>query len=274
MILFQDVDGCLNAPDGSSIGFTEENLSNELREQLVEVGRSLDASDIEHLVFNTGRSWAATEYLARAINSPKVRYILVEHGAAIWDTANLKKLDLARQSRLPHIKQASASVSRVEGLVSWYNNVGHKRLSAALDIVSRLDHERDQEANLTFSVPEELDGEHVLATIEAVIKNEPQFAGDDFAYHWSRPERFIDVMGHMDKGLGVELMREFLDPTYTYAIGNGLNDLAMLKAVDHPICPANAETDVIEYCQGAGSVSEHGFIASLHDFLQSKITNQ
>ena len=96
---------------------------------------------------------------------------------------------------------------------------------------------------------------------------------DKFVYHWSRPERFIDVMGLMDKGLGVELVHEFLQPSHTFAIGNGLNDLAMLRTVDHPICPANAEREVIEYCRANGSVSSHSFIAALQDFLETRITN-
>ena len=81
-ILFHDVDGCLNTPDGASLPFEAAQLQPIQRNALSQLGEVLDKSDIDVMVLNTGRSIAASIFLAEAINSQKLKYIVAEHGAA------------------------------------------------------------------------------------------------------------------------------------------------------------------------------------------------
>ena len=171
---------------------------------------------------------------------------------------------------MDHIVTALESLDRVWELVRWYQSNGNQKLAGLVGYEGVLRRQEDQNANLTLAMPRELDGEKVIEALEHIVASEPTFRGDSFVYHYSRSDGFIDV-GHMDKGLGVEVALQYLDgdPARTAAVGNDLNDLSMLRQVALPICPANAEELVKEACAKDGVVSPHNFIGAVRDLLYS-----
>ena len=80
MIIFHDVDGCLNTPDGSPIGFSKTALSENLIKALSDLGQLIDDSAVKHFVLNTGRNWDATEYLCPANSVNAVKNLCREKG--------------------------------------------------------------------------------------------------------------------------------------------------------------------------------------------------
>ncbi len=272
MILFHDVDGCLNTADGSPIGYSDAELTSAHRDDLAELGALVNASPVDHLVLNTGRIFEDTRYLCDAIGSDKLKYVLVEHATALWDVHDEKQidlLDLASTHNLPEVHHAVATIEKVQELVNWYRHEGKALLSARLGLASPIEIEGNQQGNLTIPVPMALDGDNLLETLKQLLEAHHLFEDVAFSYHHSRPERFIDVMGAADKGLGVEMIVRLLggDIERTAAIGNGLNDLPMLEKVGMPICPANAEVEVLEYCSARGTVSDHGFLVATRSWL-------
>ena len=273
MVVFHDVDGCLNTLDGERIGFSMEMLSSDQRSVLEALGSRLDRSNVTEFVVNTGRSWAATEYLCRTIGSARVRYALVEHGSELWDLATGTHIDLqtfAHDSGLATIAEALSGVTSVRTLMAWFENEGTEQLCDALGYDGPVGAQLDKRSNLTLPIPDGIDGDVMMASLENIVAAQPQFAAEAFVYHHSRGDRFVDVMGTMDKGLGVELVLRFLEEhrDNAVAVGNGLNDLPMLQAVGLPICPANAEPAVRAFCLDKGHVSPFAYIDATNAWLE------
>ena len=84
-ILFHDVDGCLNADSSADIPRGGDSFTPEQLRKLAQLGRSLDASSVDLMAINTGRSMADTVDLVAAINSTKLGYLVAEHGAEVYD---------------------------------------------------------------------------------------------------------------------------------------------------------------------------------------------
>ena len=274
MILFHDIDGCLNGQDGNSLGFRKEDLSPSHQQELAELGRVLDQSDIEHFILNTGRTWADTAYLAQAINSPKVSYALVEHGAALWEIATSTQIDLTavvQEHKMDHLNWALDSLERVPVLVNWYETEGHVELANSLGFSGTLMNGAGPSASLTLKVPDELDGHNVLSVLEKLVQANDTFQGDRFVYHYGS-EGFIDVVGQVDKGIGVEIVVEHLGGNIkkTVGIGNGTNDLPMLEKVGLSLCPANSDHEVKALCTERGFVSDRDYIDATFTWLSSR----
>ncbi len=266
MILFLDVDGCLNSPDGSPLGFTPETLTATQKADLAALGSAIHTSSITQVVLNTGRSWLATHFLYDEISSPAARYALVEHGAELWDTHSAEPVDPSLLTSA--FSDAAASIARVRALIEWYTTHGADALAHELSWHEPLLHQADKRSNVTIRVPKELDGDELMDKFRTLI--ERRFPTDRFEYHHSRSDGFIDVMGQVDKGMGVQLALTHLQAPHleTAGIGNGLNDLPMLEAVDLPICPSNAEPEVKAYCAQNGLVSEHAYIQAATEWLR------
>ena len=273
MILFHDVDGCLNHPSGAPIGFTPASLTAPHSHSLVELGQLLDRSPVQQMVLNTGRSWEATAYLAETIDSEKMRYVLVEHGCELWDRVTQKPVDLVefcQHRNMRQIETAIASVQRVKNLMAWFKTDGGQQLAKAVGWRNRFEYLADKTSNLTIAVPNTVDGAHLMQTLQEIIGHHPEFGAENFIYHHSRTDGFIDVMGNMDKGLGVELALEFLGAEHqqSVAVGNGLNDLPMLEAVALPICPASSEPEVRGLCAARGVDSHADYIDTTKVWLR------
>ena len=126
----------------------------------------------------------------------------------------------------------------------------------------------DKEANLTLDARDGVDSQLIYNEIKALVNTEAPFPVNELVIHHSLADGYVDVMGKIHKGDGTEVITSLLrklsqstDALHTIAIGNGLNDMPMLEAVTTPMCPANAEPEVREYCHSrSGIVSEHDYI--------------
>ena len=275
MILFHDVDGCLNAPDGADMPASFGELEPLQRVTLDELGRALDRSDVADFILNTGRGWQETGFLVEAIASPKLSYVLVEHGAIAWDVktgATLNLPALASDYGLDKIEAQFRSVNRVRALIDWFVDEGSKSLIKSLGFKGTLVPHGGKEVSLTLSVPASLDGGELLSTLRSLIESNTAFSDDDFVYHHGASDGFIDVTGEVDKGTGVAVLTRHLGRNFedTVAIGNGLNDLPMLEAVDFPICPANSEAPVKKLCSERGRMSSCNYIDAALEWIEEQ----
>ena len=267
-ILFHDVDGCLNTPDGAPLPFESGRLQPNQRKALDQLGEALDESDIDVMVLNTGRSIAASIFLAEAINSPKLKYIVAEHGAAGYSMDESSHLDLVRHAKdIPHLHAAYSGLRKIPVLVTWYEKEGAKLLAR------KIGHHVDaspKKANLTLRVPEDVSGDEMLEHLRRLIEQHAPVGGEYLVYHHSVSDGYLDVMAEVDKGDGVQLIRhlEFIQQIRTYAIGNGSNDLPMFRHVDVCICPSNSDESVFEFIEANnGLISQHRFIGATLDML-------
>lgn len=267
-ILFHDVDGCLNTPDGASLPFEAAQLQPIQRNALGQLGEVLDKSDIDVMVLNTGRSIAASIFLAEAINSQKLKYIVAEHGAAGYSMDESSHLDLVHHAKdIPHLYTAYSSLEKIPVLMKWYEEDGADLLARKIGhhVVAS-----PKKANLTLRVPDEVCGDDMQEHLHRLIQQTAPMGGDYLVYHHSVSDGYLDVMAEVDKGDGVQLIRhlESTQQIRTYAIGNGSNDLPMFRHVDVCICPSNSDEAVVEFCEtNNGLISQHRFIGATLDIL-------
>ena len=267
-ILFHDVDGCLNTPDGASLPFEAAQLQPIQRNALGQLGEVLDKSDIDVMVLNTGRSIAASIFLAEAINSHKLKYIVAEHGAAGYSMDESSHLNLVHHAKdIPHLFTAYSSLEKIPVLMKWYEEDGADLLARKIGhhVVAS-----PKKANLTLRVPDEVCGDDMQEHLHRLIQQHAPMGGDYLVYHHSVSDGYLDVMAEVDKGDGVQLIRhlESTQQIRTYAIGNGSNDLPMFRHVDVCICPSNSDEAVVEFCEtNNGLISQHRFIGATLDIL-------
>ena len=267
-ILFHDVDGCLNTPDGASLPFEAAQLQPIQRNALGQLGEVLDKSDIDVMVLNTGRSIAASIFLAKAINSHKLKYIVAEHGAAGYSMDESSHLDLVHHAKdIPHLFTAYSSLEKIPVLMKWYEEDGADLLARKIGhhVVAS-----PKKSNLTLRVPDEVCGDDMQEHLHRLIEQHAPMGGDYLVYHHSVSDGYLDVMAEVDKGDGVQLIRhlESTQQIRTYAIGNGSNDLPMFRHVDVCICPSNSDEAVVEFCEtNNGLISQHRFIGATLDIL-------
>lgn len=261
-ILFHDCDGCLNTATGDSIPLASEPYPADLQTLLASLGTALDASDIDQLIINTGRSLADTQPLVPLINSPKLRFLVVEHGAVIFDV--LQNEFVTRPESL------ASRLVPIQRFIHWYQESGKPLLEQWLDQpIAGI----DKEFNLTLLAPPALDDNELLEAVRKLIEKSP-CAADQLIIHHSRNDRLVDVMSDIDKGEGVSVFCQHYvahSPT-TFAVGNGLNDLPMMKFVDTAICPANSEPEMIDYCRrNNGVVSDYSYAQATLHWLHQRI---
>lgn len=263
-VVFHDVDGCLNADASTAIPRIGEPMSSNQAAKLKELGQRLDASSIDHLVINTGRSIEDTLILAEFIDSAKLRYIIGEHGAVYHDV-------IADQAVI--FQGAIADkLELIKSFIRWYRETGstilNKRVGMELPIL-------DKVANLTLDVRGRSDTSQICDELQAVVEDESPFDSNQFIFHHSQADGYVDAMSQIDKGDGVEVITSLFaqvcspsTPIRSFAFGNGLNDMPMLKVATTPVCPGNAEPEVRQYCRdNSGVVSDVDFIdATLHWF--------
>ena len=260
-IVYHDVDGCLNADASTPIPIGGEPLPLNQSAKLRELGRKLDASSIDYLVINTGRSMEDTLAIARDINSPKLRYIIAEHGAEYHDMKNDKLVELQGS--------IGGKLDVIRNFIAWYRETGadilNKRIGATVPVL-------DKGANLTLDARNGLDSEKVHIELKALVKHDSPFDDDQLVFHHSKADGFVDAMGQINKGDGIQVVSALLagsqsaaEAVTSIAIGNGLNDMPMLEVASIPVCPANAEPEVREYCRS------HGGVASTYEFIDATL---
>lgn len=261
-ILFHDVDGCLNTEDGLELPHKGATLSEYQAQRLAELGRSLDKSSIDMMVINTGRSLQDTQAIADAIQSDKLAYIIAEHGAVIHHTVSRSLINW-------NLADADPLVG-INNLISWYHSEGKNILS---DNIQKHIEELDKIANLTIVVPEGMDSDLMFAEVNKLIDKNSPFDHSDFVFNHSKTDGYVDVMSPIDKGDGLCFIKDLVDATevQTISVGNGLNDLPMMKKTDLCICPANSEPELIEFCQTRESIiSEHAYIDATLNWLKTQ----
>lgn len=263
-IVFHDVDGCLNANANTPIPINGERLPRNQTAMLGELGRKLDASSIDHFVINTGRSIADTLNIVEDIASQKLQYVVAEHGAVYWDV-------VSGESFIP-IGSIADKVEVIRSFIEWYKETGtiilNERVGAEIPML-------DKVANLTLDARNGIDTQRVHDVLQEVVRNDAPFDYNQFTFHQSEADGYVDAMGQIDKGDGVGFITTLLNSNHSstetvrIAIGNGLNDMPMLEAATIPVCPGNAEPEVCEYCRSkSGVVSEYEFIDATLQWLE------
>jgi hydroxymethylpyrimidine pyrophosphatase-like HAD family hydrolase len=260
-ILFHDVDGCLNTADGAALPFESAKLLSSQKGALRTLGESLDDSDIDIMVLNTGRSMAATIFIAEAIGSAKLRYVIAEHGALGYSMHDERHIDFAYHSTsLPQLGSVYATVNKIESLVNWYvseganllaNEIGHRVVASP------------KRANLTLKIPDGLRGDKMMSIVRSLIETYSPVASDKLVYHHSVSDGYVDVMAEVDKGDAVQIIchLESHSDLHTYAVGNGANDLPMFRQVDVCVAPSNSDDLLLSYLkEKSGIISEYSFI--------------
>jgi len=264
-LLFHDVDGCLNDESGSSLPLHPRPPSERQRTELDKLGSLLDSSDIDQLILNTGRALQDTLLLVSSIASDKLTHLIVEHGTQVYDV-KLGQL-------LPTPPKMRASLEQITRLIDWYQETGQNVLNEAMSSRIRAIH---KQTNLTLLSPENIDDHLLYEQVVELIDQSP-FAPEHYIVHHSKPDRLVDVLSLIDKGDGVSwcIDSSGLRDVETFAIGNGVNDLPMMERVDHCLCPANSEPELIQYCQqNGGLVSEHTYIAATNNWLKQRLSSE
>ena len=267
-ILFHDVDGCLNADAGTPIPINGKQLPPNQLAKLRELGRKLDISSIDHLIINTGRSMEETLPVVEGIASHKLKYVIAEHGAIYRDV----------NSDNPVLPDGliTEKLEFISKFINWYRETGsrilNERVGADVPILEKV-------ANLTLDARNGLNSQHIYTVLQDVVKSHAPFDYNQFVFHNSTADGFVDAMSRIDKGDGVSVVSSLLSQEFTatksinsMAIGNGLNDIPMLEVVTIPVCPRNAEPEVREFCRShLGVVSEYEFIDATLQWLEEYI---
>jgi len=265
-ILFHDIDGCLNTPDGSEIPIGGQSYSTRQKEFLKVLGQALDESRIDLMAINTGRSLPDSQTLAAAIGSKKLRYMLLEHGAILFDVEKHSQIDWV--SSVTNNDKNESPLYLIQAFIQWYKTIGHKLL---IDRLGTEMHIVDKVANLTLEIPADIDSAYMYELVRGLIQGESPFDCEEFIFHCNTADGFIDVMSSIDKGDGIDTLCKHIKESSakTIAVGNGLNDLPMLERADFCLCPENSEREVKEYCRNAsGVVSQHRFIEATIRWLE------
>lgn len=254
-VVFQDLDGCINTPDGSDLSSAAEGgLTREQARLLGEIGRAIDASPVEQVVLNTGRTLSAVGYIADAIGSDKIRYWLTEHAAHGFDAFESRELDLpelARRAGLHDRAERYAGLARIAAVIDWYHEHGHQRLSERLGVPLPA---LRKAANLTVAVPDGVPGAELIGALEQLLEETPEIDSEGLLYHHN--PYYVDVLCQVGKGDGALLMLGHLGISKVHALaaGDGLNDVSMFEVLDRGFCPANADLQLQQVCRSKGGV--------------------
>ena len=267
-IVFHDVDGCLNADANTPIPIGGEQLPPNQSAKLKELGIKLDASSIDQLIINTGRSIEETLPIVKGIASQKLQYVIAEHGAIYHDVKNDNII-------VPN-GHIAGKLERIRKFIDWYRETGARILNERVGIEVPI---LEKVANLTLDARNGLDSKLIYDVLQAVVRSDAPFDYHELVFYHSKVDGFVDAMGRIDKGDGIKVMTSLLSRVYStpkiinsIAIGNGLNDIPMLEVATLPVCPGNAEPEVREYCRSrSGVVSEYEFIDATLRWLEDYI---
>lgn len=276
-IVFQDVDGCLNPESGEPFGVERGwQPSSDQIAMFTALNRALEAAPVEHFVINTGRPWDLVQPIVAHFPSSKVRYILMEHACVFFDRLENRYLDaagIARQLGLRSLAHRYGLVGEMADVMQWYDDAGQSWLEACFEgSLGRL----NKVGNLSFPIPEDVDGDAMVAAIEGKMRDDLSPALCD-ALTFSRSDHFVDILPGVDKLDGLELVCRFLDISQSdaVAVGDFLNDLSIFEHFPNLMCPANAHPKIrkLTAARGAtGCVSRHAYGRSLEVFLEDMTT--
>jgi hydroxymethylpyrimidine pyrophosphatase-like HAD family hydrolase len=104
--------------------------------------------------------------------------------------------------------------------------------------------------------------------IEAIIKNETN--RDIFECFFTSPYTLEVVRKGINKGYAVNKLTEILgiDNEKVGAIGDYYNDVAMLKAVAHPVCCGQAPDDIKSLCEHMACHCNDGAVCDFINYIE------
>lgn len=272
-IIFQDIDGCLNPADGEAFEVSEDwEPSNNQIAMLDTINTALDQSAVEHFVINTGRPWGLVRNLAKHFTSPKARYFLVEHACALYDRQQDAYLDCAQMAAdndLDDLVSRYQNLAHIHILFDWYRDHGMAQLEAHYKVPLP---PLDKQANLSFRIPDGVDGEALLQHIESLAS--AQLAPEHMQpLLFLRSDNYIDILPGIHKLDGIHLLSAHLqvDLDHALAVGDYLNDVPVFEEFHRVLCPANAHPQIkaLTRSKGAnGEVAEQSYGLAVLDLLQ------
>ncbi len=271
-IIFQDIDGCLNPADGEHFSvIAGEAVSANQARILEAINQAVEVSPIEHFIINTGRPWGMVQPIMEHLPTSKARYVLLEHACVLFDRHTDTYLDceqLAHRCGLNELAARYAQVKNIQRLFKWYQSTGQKTLEAQYHTPLPA---LDKVGNLSFHIPEHVDGDELLERIEALAH--AQLAPEHLAHlQFLRSDRYIDILPGIHKLDGIHLLSAHLqvDLDHALAVGDFLNDLPVFEEFHRVLCPVNAHPQIKVLAQTKGihgQVSDKAYGLALLDFL-------
>jgi len=271
-MIFQDVDGCLNPVDGEAFGVgVDWEPSASQVEMLEAIDDAVEASSVEHFVINTGRPWPLVRHLVKHFKSSKARYFLLEHACVLYDREEdtfINCAELAERCGLDELSARYRNLEIIETLFHWYQTSGQAQLEAHYHVdLTRV----EKIGNLSFVIPEGVDGDAMLARIESLVREQLDAREVD-QLEFLRSDNYIDILPGIHKLDGIHLLSAHLgvDMDHTLAVGDYLNDLPVFESFSRVLCPANAHPRIkaLTHSKGAsGHVSALPYGAALLELL-------
>ena len=272
-IIFQDIDGCLNPADGEHFSVDADELPSPNQASMLDaISQAVERSPIEHFIINSGRPLSMVLPLLTHLTTHKARYVLLEHACVLYDRQAERYIDcaqLATQCGLSDLAQRYSRVERIHLLFEWYRAHGQGVLEAQYQTALPA---LDKVGNLSFHIPEHVDGDQLLERIEALAR--AQFGADNLKHlQFLRSDRYIDILPGVHKLDGIHLLTAHLGMPldHALAVGDYLNDLPVFEAFQRVLCPANAHPTIkaLTHSKGRdGHVSEQPYGLALLEFIE------
>jgi hypothetical protein len=209
-------------------------------------------------------------YIADAMDTRKIRYMLTEHAAYGFDSHEENPLDLARLAQRFGMHQLAAryqGLEQIAGAIRWYSEVGERLLSERFDVPLPA---LPKAANLTLAVPEGISSLELIEGLRERVMSASELDSQGLIYHQN--PYYVDVTCGVGKGDGALVMLEILgmENGDALAVGDGLNDLSMFQALERGFCPANAASDLKRAClEKGGTISARSYGAATLEFYRS-----
>jgi hydroxymethylpyrimidine pyrophosphatase-like HAD family hydrolase len=272
-IIFQDIDGCLNPADGEHFSVIAGEMPSPNQASMLDaINQAVETSPIEHFIINSGRPLSMVRPILTHLPTSKARYVLLEHACVLFDRQTDTYLDCAQLAAECGLSDLTARYARVENihqLFEWYRTHGQSTLEAhyrcALPAL-------DKVGNLSFHIPEHVDGDELLDRIEALAR--AQLAPERLEHlQFLRSDRYIDILPGIHKLDGIHLLTAHLnmDLDHALAVGDFLNDLPVFEEFHRVLCPSNAHPRIKALTQTKGSnghVSDKAYGLAVLDFLE------
>lgn len=272
-IIFQDIDGCLNPADGEHFSVIEGEMPSPNQARMLDaINQAVEDSPVEHFIINSGRPLSMVHPILTHLPTPKARYVLLEHACVLFDRQADAYLDCAQLAVQCGLSDLAARYSQVENihlLFDWYRAHGQSALEAEYQTALPA---LDKVGNLSFHIPEQVDGDELLHRIESLART--QLAPEHLQHlQFLRSDRYIDILPGIHKLDGIHLLTAHLnmDLDHALAVGDFLNDLPVFEEFHRVLCPANAHPKIKALTRSKGScghVSDQSYGLALLDYLQ------
>jgi hydroxymethylpyrimidine pyrophosphatase-like HAD family hydrolase len=272
-IIFQDIDGCLNPADGEHFSVIEGEMPSPNQARMLDaINQAVEDSPVEHFIINSGRPLSMVHPILTHLPTSKARYVLLEHACVLFDRQADAYLDCAQLAALCGLNDLAARYAQVEKihlLFDWYRAHGQRSLEAEYQTALPA---LDKVGNLSFHIPEQVDGDEILHCIESLART--QLAPEHLQHvQFLRSDRYIDILPGIHKLDGIHLLTAHLkmDLDHALAVGDYLNDLPVFEEFHRVLCPANAHPKIKALTRTKGScghVSDLSYGLALLDYLQ------